>query len=100
METRLIQLSKTLAHALRHEPWQYELELDDEGWVSTEDLHAILQQRSRWHDLTESDFAQVIADPVTRCARDRFALCMGIQRPTAWKRFRRNPRMFFIMEPP
>ena len=25
------QLSKTIAHALRHQPYIYELELDDEG---------------------------------------------------------------------
>jgi putative RNA 2'-phosphotransferase len=62
MDTRLIKLSKTLAHALRHEPWLYELELDDEGWVNSEDLIATLRQRSpSWHDLSESDFASVIA---------------------------------------
>ena len=27
------ELSKTISHALRHEPWLYELELDDEGWT-------------------------------------------------------------------
>jgi putative RNA 2'-phosphotransferase len=25
-------LSKVVSHALRHEPWLYELELDEEGW--------------------------------------------------------------------
>jgi putative RNA 2'-phosphotransferase len=29
----LVALSRTLSHALRHAPHQYELELDDEGWV-------------------------------------------------------------------
>jgi len=29
----LVRLSKTVAHALRHEPWLYELELDEEGWT-------------------------------------------------------------------
>ncbi len=28
---KLDELSKVLSHALRHEPWLYELELDDEG---------------------------------------------------------------------
>ncbi len=27
------RLSKTLAHALRHAPWIYELELDEAGWT-------------------------------------------------------------------
>jgi putative RNA 2'-phosphotransferase len=28
------ELSEVFSHALRHEPWLYELELDDEGWAS------------------------------------------------------------------
>lgn len=27
------KVSKVVAHALRHEPWRYELELDEAGWV-------------------------------------------------------------------
>jgi putative RNA 2'-phosphotransferase len=34
----LTELSKTVSHALRHEPWLYELELDDEGWVPVDQL--------------------------------------------------------------
>ncbi len=33
-----IALSKTIAHALRHAPWLYELELDGEGWVPLDSL--------------------------------------------------------------
>ncbi len=32
------RLSKTISHALRHEPWIYELELDSEGWVPVSQL--------------------------------------------------------------
>lgn len=28
-----IKLSKELSYALRHAPWEYELELDANGWV-------------------------------------------------------------------
>jgi len=34
----LMQLSKEISYALRHAPWEYELELDDNGWVSVEQL--------------------------------------------------------------
>ena len=33
-----MQLSKEISYALRHAPWEYELELDDNGWVSVEQL--------------------------------------------------------------
>src|SRR5947209_2063079 len=29
-----IHLSKALSYVLRHAPWEYELELDDEGWTA------------------------------------------------------------------
>ena len=28
-----IKLSKEISYALRHAPWEYELEIDDEGYV-------------------------------------------------------------------
>ncbi|KMQ67374.1 hypothetical protein ACM39_13095 [Chryseobacterium sp. FH2] len=38
METNFEQLSKTVSHALRHEPQFYNLELDNQGWVLLSDL--------------------------------------------------------------
>jgi len=32
------ELSKEVSYALRHAPWEYELEMDTEGWVSIEQL--------------------------------------------------------------
>jgi putative RNA 2'-phosphotransferase len=40
-------LSKTVSHALRHEPWLYELELDDEGWVPLQQLLMSLRSASK-----------------------------------------------------
>jgi putative RNA 2'-phosphotransferase len=58
----LTVLSRTVSHALRHEPWLYELELDSEGWVSIETLLIALQHETkRWKNLSESDLAQMIA---------------------------------------
>ena len=33
-----IELSKEISYALRHAPWEYELEMDEEGWVSVEQV--------------------------------------------------------------
>lgn len=40
-----IQLSKTVAHALRHEPQSYNLNLDNEGWVLLSDLVIALNSK-------------------------------------------------------
>jgi putative RNA 2'-phosphotransferase len=61
------QLSRTMSHALRHEPWLYELELDAEGWTPVEALLAALRaERNDWADLTASDFAEVIRTSAKR----------------------------------
>ncbi len=54
-------LSKTVSHALRHEPWAYELELDQEGWVEISSLIDSLRAgREDWSDLAESDLIRMI----------------------------------------
>jgi putative RNA 2'-phosphotransferase len=59
----LTALSRTVSHALRHEPWLYELELDSEGWVSINTLLSALQHEAkRWRNLSEVDLAQMIAN--------------------------------------
>jgi putative RNA 2'-phosphotransferase len=56
-----VQLSKTVSHALRHEPWLYELELDEEGWVPVEELlDALRVEKFEWASLTEADLAEMI----------------------------------------
>jgi putative RNA 2'-phosphotransferase len=37
-------LSRAVSHALRHEPWIYELELDQEGWADVGALLTALGQ--------------------------------------------------------
>lgn len=57
----LATLSRITSHALRHEPWVYELELDEEGWTPIHALVAALRNdRVEWHDLTEGDLARMI----------------------------------------
>jgi putative RNA 2'-phosphotransferase len=56
------ELSKAISHALRHEPWLYELELDDEGWADLNILLAALRERGdEWQHLSHKDVEQMIA---------------------------------------
>jgi|SRR5690606_32355842 len=46
MSKNLINLSRTVAHALRHEPYSYNLQLDTKGWVCLNDLiHSLNDKR-------------------------------------------------------
>ena len=55
------KLSKTISRALRHVPWLYELELDDEGWVSVEQLlESLRADDERWSELAEPDLEEMI----------------------------------------
>ncbi len=57
----LSDLSRVVSHALRHEPWLYELELDDAGWVSVDGLLAAVRvEKPTWASLSEADLAQMI----------------------------------------
>lgn len=63
----LTAISRTLSHALRHEPWLYELEPDAEGWTPVETVLAALRaERSDWQDLTADDLAELIATSTKR----------------------------------
>jgi putative RNA 2'-phosphotransferase len=54
-------LSRAVSHALRHEPWLYELELDEEGWADVGALLTALRQESpAWSALAEPDLAEMI----------------------------------------
>jgi putative RNA 2'-phosphotransferase len=60
---RYTDVSRTISHALRHEPWLYELELDDTGWVPVEALLAALRtENPAWADLSEADLVQMMAE--------------------------------------
>jgi putative RNA 2'-phosphotransferase len=52
-------LSRAVSRALRHEPWLYELELDEEGWAPIEQLLAAPRE-------TGSDWATVDRDALER----------------------------------
>ena len=56
------KLSKTVAHALRHEPWLYELEPDGDGWVHIDQLiDSLATDQPDWAILSPADLVQMIA---------------------------------------
>ena len=64
----LSDLSRAVSHALRHEPWLYELELDEAGWVSMTSLVEVLRTElaSAKDDLTK------FRDNLDRTAKQRY----------------------------
>ena len=57
------RLVSTMAFALRHDPAQFDLQLDDEGWSNFEDLIiAIRFERVEWAYIDESIVNEIIAD--------------------------------------
>ena len=59
-----IKLSKEVSYALRHAPWEYELELDSEGFVPVTQLLQALNENNRYgRPITVSDL-----EHITRCS--------------------------------
>lgn len=54
------KLSKNVSYALRHAPWEYELELDSEGWVEIEQLLTALRFDNQWKEITENELSKMI----------------------------------------
>ncbi|RCX18761.1 putative RNA 2'-phosphotransferase [Anaerobacterium chartisolvens] len=54
------KLSKEISYALRHVPWEYELELDEEGWVDIKQLLSSLSDSMEWQELSEKDLHMMI----------------------------------------
>lgn len=61
-------LLRTLAHALRHKPQSYFLEMDSDGWVDMNHLLlALRHQHANWSALTSSDLQRIVeAGPYPR----------------------------------
>lgn len=55
-----VKLSKEISYTLRHAPWEYELELDENGWVDIEQLLDSLKLDKNWTDLTVTDIEEMI----------------------------------------
>ncbi|MDD3172671.1 MAG: RNA 2'-phosphotransferase [Herbinix sp.] len=55
-----VELSKEVSYALRHAPWEYELELDSEGWVSATQLLEALSNSGKWRNVNLEDLQYMI----------------------------------------
>ncbi len=58
----LKQLSKRISYVLRHAPWEYELELDAEGWVPLEHLLEGLRSHHNLKTVERADIERVIVE--------------------------------------
>lgn len=67
-----IKLSKTISHALRHEPYTYNLTLDQEGWVEISLLIDALRTKG-WHGLQPEDIISIVESS----EKKRFQILQG-----------------------
>jgi putative RNA 2'-phosphotransferase len=59
----LTDVSRTVSRALRHEPWLYELELDDDGWVPVDQLLEGLHRLGRcWTTVDRTTLERMLAE--------------------------------------
>jgi putative RNA 2'-phosphotransferase len=70
---RLTDLSKLVSYALRHRPWEFELELDADGWTPVEQLVDALRGEPGWESLQVADLEAMVA----AAARSRHELRDG-----------------------
>lgn len=71
MKQNLLELSKTVAHALRHSPESYQLQLDKNGWIDIDLLiSALANKNTKWQQLKISD----IDSMVRNCEKQRFEI--------------------------
>lgn len=57
-----VALSKDVSYALRHAPWEYELEMDEEGWVGLAQLVDALRLEEKWRDVEEEDLGKMLRE--------------------------------------
>ena len=57
---KLEELSKEISYALRHAPWEYELEMNEEVWVPVEQLLDALHRTDQWSNICEADLHEMI----------------------------------------
>lgn len=50
-----VRLSKEISFALRHRPWEYELEMDEEGYVSINQLLNAINENAKYNKVIDLD---------------------------------------------
>jgi len=90
----LSKLSKQISYILRHAPWEYELELDDEGWVTVDQLLAALNSARPTPPVTPSLIHEMIKRSDKQryeIVEDRIRALYGHSLPGKLKRSRGTP---------
>ncbi len=91
----LVELSREISYALRHAPWEYELELDEQGFVPiVQLLHALNESGSYEREITRNDLEKIIASSEKKrheIAGDRIRALYGHSIPQSIDRERGNP---------
>lgn len=60
-------LSRAVSHALRHEPWVYEIELDEEGWTPVDQLlHSLREKGDGWESVDRSSLERMLTAATKR----------------------------------
>lgn len=54
------ELSCEVSYALRHAPWEYELEMDEDGWVLVKQILDALCREEKWKNIKEADLSKMI----------------------------------------
>ena len=73
-ETKAERLSRLLSFVLRHKPHEFDIELDEHGFVGLEEfVKAVSSKQSSWRDLTVED----VLDAVESSDRPRFEISEG-----------------------
>ena len=92
ISTRHVELSRCISHALRHEPWVYELELDEEGWVPVAQLlDSLRSENEHWNELTESDLDEMIRVSLKRRHEIRNGRIRAIYGHSVPRKLKRTP---------
>lgn len=61
-EKEFRKISLVISHALCHEPYVYGLVLDENGWVSVDDILSVLwAKNSKWYDINSTTLEKMIA---------------------------------------
>lgn len=61
MKEENVALSKTMAYVLRHNPGEFNLVLDNEGWTEVNELLEAIKRQTKYKDITITDIEKVVA---------------------------------------
>ena len=94
-----VGLSRVLSHALRHEPWLYELELDADGSTAVEAvLAALREERPDWRAVGRRKSRSPVILRIAAAAAARAGVAFYAGNDKVWLADRISPQ--FIVEAP